>query len=400
MRDAWVFDAVRTPRGVIRKGGGALAGVKPVRLAGVLLDELRRRGVDPARVDDVILGCSTQIGDQGANVAKTALLVAGWPEAVPGSTVNRLCISGLEAVATAAAKVVSGQADVVLAGGVESMSRVPMMADKGAWFADPEVAAASRFVHMGVAADLIATLDGRTRAELDAFAVRSHERAAKSAAGQRGARAIVPVRDAEGNVVLAADDGPRAGTSVEKLAALPAAFADFGAAALAIVKKSYPTVDRVEPLHTVATSPQTADGASLVVVATLDAGRAMGLEPRARIASYAAVSSEPVAMLTGPSTATRRALERAGRRLADVALFEHNESFAATCLRFERDLDVDPARINPLGGAIALGHPLGATGGMLVGTVVDELVRASATTGVVAMCAGAGLAAAMVLERA
>ena len=397
-REAWIFEAVRTPRGALKKGGGALASVKPARLVGVLFDALAERGVDPERVDDVILGCSTQLRDQGANVAKTALLLAGWPDAVPAVTVNRLCISGLEAVATAAAKVASGQCDVVLAGGVESMSRVPMMADEGAWFADPEVAKASRFVHMGVSADVIASLDGRSREELDAVAVASHARATAAAREGRGRRGVVAVRDADGGVLLDADDGVRDGTSLEKLAALPPAFAAFGAASAGVVRERYPELT-VTHLHTVATSPQTADGASLVVVATREAGRAMGLEPRARVASYAALSSEPVAMLTGPGAATRRALERAGRTPADVAHFEHNESFAATCLRFQADLDVDPALVNPLGGAIALGHPLGATGGMLVGTLVDELARRDQPTGVVAMCAGAGLAAAMVLER-
>ncbi|MBX3197578.1 MAG: acetyl-CoA C-acyltransferase [Labilithrix sp.] len=397
-REAWIFEAVRTPRGALKKGGGALASVKPARLAGVLFDALAERGVEPERIDDVILGCSTQLRDQGANVAKTALLLAGWPDAVPAATVNRLCISGLEAVATAAAKVTSGQCDVVLAGGVESMSRVPMMADEGAWFADPEIAKASRFVHMGVSADVIASLDGRSREELDAVAVASHARAAAAAREGLGTRGLVAVRGADGGVLLDADDGVREGTSLAKLAALPPAFAAVGSASAGVVRERYPEL-AVAHLHTVATSPQTADGASLVVVATLEAGRAMGLEPRARVASYAALSSEPVAMLTGPGAAARRALERAGRGPADVAHFEHNESFAATCLRFQKDLDVDPARINPLGGALALGHPLGATGGMLVGTLADELVRRDQPTGVVAMCAGAGLAAAMVLER-
>jgi len=385
-REAWVFDAVRTPRATVKKGTTALAGVKPVALVGALLDALVKRGLDPARVDDVLLGCSTQFGDQGANIAKTSLLFAGWPEHVAGQTVNRLCISGLEAVALAAAKVTSGQCDVALAGGVESMSRVPMMADRGAWFADPEVATKTGFVHMGVSADIIASLDGRTRAELDAVAVRSHARAAAAPAST----SIVPLPG-----VLEADDGVRAGMTAEKLGAMPPAFADFVAP---VVAKTYPDL-ALQHLHTVATSPQQADGASLVVVATLEAGRAMGLTPRARVASYVALSSEPVAMLTGPGAATKKALERAGKAVADVAVFEHNESFAATQLRFEKDLALDPARVNPNGGAIALGHPLGATGGMLVGSLVDELVRREAKLGVVAMCAGGGLAAAMVLER-
>lgn len=386
MSEAWIFEAVRTPRAVVRKGTSALAAVKPVSLVGTLLDALTKRGLDAARVEDVILGCSTQVGDQGANIAKAALGVAGWPERVPAQTVNRLCISGLEAVALAAAKVAAGHCEVVLAGGVESMSRVPMMADKGAWFADPEVAAKTRFVHMGVSADIIASLDGRTREELDAVAARSHARAASAPSSS----SIVPVGD------FARDDGMKPVTA-EKLASFPAAFADFLTPAVAA---AYPDL-AVKHLHTVATSPQQADGASLVVVASLEAGKAMGLTPRARVASYIALSSEPVAMLTGPGPAAHRALERAGRRVSDVAVFEHNESFAATQLRFEHELgeSVDIARINPNGGALALGHPLGATGGMLVGCVIDELTRRDAKTGVVAMCAGAGLAAAMVLER-
>jgi len=383
MSDAWIFDAVRTPRAVVRKGTSALAGVKPVQLVGALLEALQKRGLDPARVDDVILGCSTQVGDQGANIAKAALGFNGWPEHVPAQTVNRLCISGLEAVAIAAAKVSAGHADVVLAGGVESMSRVPMMADKGAWFADPEVATKTRFVHMGVSADIIATLDGRTREELDAVAVRSHARASNARSSS-----IVPVGS------FAADDGMKPVTA-DKLAAFPPAFADFLTPAVAL---AYPGV-AVKHLHSVATSPQQADGASLVIVASLEAGKALGLTPRARVASYVALASEPVIMLTGPGPATKKALARAGRKASDVAVFEHNESFAATQLRFERDLEIDADRINPNGGALALGHPLGATGGMLVGSVIDELIARDGRTGVVAMCAGAGLAAAMVLER-
>lgn len=388
-REAYIFEAVRTPRAVLRRGSSALAAVKPVQLLGVLFEALKAtRNVDPDAVDDLIVGCSTQVGDQGANVAKAALLVAGWPERIPAQMVNRLCISGLEAVAVGAAKIHSGQCDVVLAGGVESMSRVPMMADKGAWFADADVAKATRFVHMGVSADLIATLDDRSREELDEVAIQSHARAAKARRSE--------------NVIAAGliteDDGARPDTTKSKLAALAPAFVDFGKASEKIIATRYPDVT-LKSLHTVATSPQQADGASLVLLATLEAGKAMGLEPKARVASYSALSTEPITMLTGPSHAARRALDRAGRSPTDVAIYEHNESFAATCLRFQHDMDADPEIINPNGGALALGHPLGATGGVLVGTLVEELMRRSVTTGVVAMCAGAGLAAAMVIER-
>jgi len=390
MREAWIFEAVRTPRAVLRKGTSALAAVKPVQLIGGLLEALTKRNVDPDAIDDVILGCSTQVGDQGANIAKAALLYSKWPERVPAQMVNRLCISGLEAIAIAAAKVTSGQCDIALGGGVELMSRVPMMADKGAWFADPEVAKATRFVHMGVSADVIAALDKRTREDLDAYAAESHRRAAAAPAST----AVIAAG------LITADDGVRADTTKAKLAALPPAFADFAKPASKVVAERYPELGEVvKALHTVGTSPQQADGASLVVVATLEAGKKLGLEPKARIASYAALSSEPVAMLTGPGLATRRALDRASRTPVDVAVYEHNESFAATCLRFRDDLDADPAIVNPNGGAIALGHPLGATGGMLIASLIDELTRRSQRTGVVAMCAGAGLAAAMVLER-
>lgn len=396
-REAWIFDAVRTPRATFRKGTTALAEVKPVDLVATLLRGLIERGLDPAGIDDLILGCSTQIGDQGANVAKTALLCAQLPD-VPGQMVSRLCISGLEAVGLAAAKVISGQADLVLGGGVESMSRVPMMSDRGAWFSDPEVAKATRFVHMGVAADLIATLDGRSRSELDAVAAESHARALAAAASERAQKSVVAVRKASGDILVAKDDGPRA-TTVEKLGGLPPAFADLDAASLAVVQSRYPAVAKIEALHSVGSSPQMADGASLVVVATLEAGQALGLTPRARIASYVAHASEPVAMLTGVGAATRQALTRAGRELREVALFEHNESFAATQLRFLQELELDSEKVNVNGGALALGHPLGATGGMLVGTIVDELTQREQELGVVAMCAGAGLAAAMVIER-
>jgi acetyl-CoA C-acetyltransferase len=395
--DAFVFEALRTPRGAA-KDTGALRGVRPVELVAQLLSALRERaGLDPARVDDLILGCATQVGDQGACIAKAALLWAGWPHAVAGATVNRLCTSGLEAIAMAAGKVSSGQADLVIAGGVESMSRVPMMADKGAWFADPDVARATRFVHMGVAADAVATLDGRSREDLDRVAMRSHERAARATDEALFARSLVPVRDADGKVLLDRDETIRPGLTLDKLGKLAPAFAEMNGKD--VVKAVHPEIATLRHVHTVGTSPAMTDGASVVVVGTREAGKALGLVPRARIASYAAIGSDPVTMLTAPAPATTKALAKAGRSISDVALFECNESFAATLLRFERTLDVDPERVNPLGGAIAMGHPLGATGGILVATLLDELERREHELGVVAMCAGMGLGAAMVLER-
>ena len=400
MTEAYVFEAIRTPRGAAKETG-ALHAVKPVSLvAGLLRAIAERTRIDPARVEDLILGCSTAYGDQGGNIAKTALLFAGWPESVSGMTVNRYCISGLEAVAVAAAKVASRAAELVLAGGVESMSRVPMMADRASWFADPEIARATRFVHMGIAADLIATLDGRTREELDDVAVRSHARAAAAAREGRFARSIVPVRDAAGDVVLDRDETVREGLTKEKVARLPPAFVDIGAAGHdAVALAAHPEAAAIAHLHTVATSPAMVDGASLVLVGTLEAGRALGLAPRARVVSYATCSSDPVVMLGSPAPATRKALARARRDVEDVGLFEHNESFAATMLRYERELGLDPERVNPNGGALALGHPLGATGGILVGALLDEMDRRQVETGVVALCAGAGLGAAMVLAR-
>ena len=400
-RDVYVLAALRTPRGAA-KDSGALRGVRPVDLVGHLLAAMRERaGLEPAAVDDLVLGCSTQVGDQGANVAKTALLHAGWPDEIPGMTLNRFCASGLEAVAIGAAKIACGMADLVLAGGVESMSRVPMMSDRGAWFADAEVARSTRFVHMGIAADVLASLDDRTREELDRVALRSHERAALAAREGRFSRSLAPVKDEDGRVVLERDECVREGLTLDKLARLPALFGDLGASsggdALALAR--YPQLSRVAHLHTAGTSPAMVDGAALVLVGTKEAGKALGLSPRARVAGYAAVSSEPIAMLGAPAPATRKALAAAKRGLSEVDLFEHNESFAGTVLRFERELELDPARSNVCGGAIAMGHPLGATGAMLVGTLVDELERRDLALGTVALCAGAGLGAAMVLAR-
>lgn len=398
MTEAFVYEAIRTPRGRGR-AEGALAGVSPIALVGGLLRELvSRTSLDPSRVDDVVLGCVTQVGEQGTDVARMAVLMAGWPHTVPGATVSRFCTSGLDAVSQAAARVMAGMDDLVVAGGVESMSRVPMFADKGAWFADPAVAAGTRFVHMGVSADLIATLDGRSREELDAWAARSHHRAAAAWAAGHFDRAVVPV-EADGAVLLAVDERIRSDITLESLAARPPAFGGFGqSGGDALVRSVYPEVEAVDHLHTSGSSPGIVDGASVVLVGSRQAGLDLGLEPLARVVSFAQAAVEPVIMLTGPVPATREALRRAGLGVDAIDLWETNESFSATVLHYISQLGLDPERVNVDGGAIAMGHPLGATGAMLVGTLVDALRREGGGRGVVSLCGGAGVAAAAVLE--
>lgn len=398
--EAYVYEAIRTPRGAGKAGGG-LAGVSSIELlAGMFRALAARTGLDPSTVDDVLIGCVTQVGEQGANVAKIAALMAGWSDAVPAMTLDRFCASGLDAVNLAAAKVSSGMEELVVAGGVESMSRVPMMSDRGAWYADPAVARATGFVHMGVAADLVATLDGTTRDECDAWALRSHARAAAAWREGRFARAVVPVRDAAGEVVLARDEWIREGLTAAKLAALPAIFAEAGAkGGDAVALGRYPQLAAVDHVHTVASAPGVVDGAALVLIGSRAAGERLGLRPRARVRSYANASVEPVAMLTAPAPATERALARAGMTVADVDRHEVNESFSAVVLRYVRALGVDPERVNVDGGAIAMGHPLGASGALLVGALLESMERDDRAVGVVSMCAGAGLGAATVIER-
>ncbi len=400
MPDAFIFDALRTPRGRGRAGGG-LAGVKPVHLLTGLLRELpRRAGLDPAAVEDVILGCVTPVGEQGANIARAAVLAAGWDERVPGVQLNRFCASGLEAVNLAAAMVRSGWEQLVLAGGVESMSRVPMGSDGGALIDDPEISQAVGFVPQGIGADLLATLDGFSRAELDAFAVESQRRAAAARAAGRFARSLVPVRDPGGQVLLAEDEHMRPDTTLETLAKLPPAFAQLGAAGFdAVALRRYPHLTRIEHLHTAGNSSGIVDGAALVLVGSAARGRALGLTPRARIVSAAVVGSEPTIMLTGPAPAARLALERAGLGFDDIDLFEINEAFAAVVLHFQRETGVDLERINVNGGAIALGHPLGATGAMILGALLDELERRGGRYGLAALCVGGGMGIATIIER-
>lgn len=398
--DAFVYDAVRTPRGR-GKATGALHGVRPITLVTGLIDALRERNpsMDVAAIDDLVLGVVTPTDDQGANLAKTAALVAGLPDAVPGVQLNRFCASGLEAVNQAAARVRSGWEDLIVAGGVESMSRVPMGSDGGPWANDPEVARATGYVPQGIGADLIATIEGFTREDVDAYAATSHARAATAQAEGRFAASLVPVRGDDGRVLLDRDETVRPETSVERLTALTPSFAQmphFDAVALG----RYPEVAAIDHVHHAGNSSGIVDGAALVLVGSAAAGVRHGLTPRARIVSVAVTGSEPTIMLTGPGPASLLALKRAGLSIDDIDLIEINEAFAAVPLRLMRDLgDYPPAQTNVNGGAIAMGHPLGATGAMILGTLVDELHRQNKRYGLATLCVGGGMGIATVVER-
>ncbi|MFG2040227.1 acetyl-CoA C-acetyltransferase [Dactylosporangium sp. NPDC048998] len=399
--EAFVFDAIRTPRGR-GKQNGSLHGVKPISLVVGLIDELRRRnpGLDPARIDDVVLGVVSPIGDQGSDIARIAAIAAGLGETAAGVQLNRFCASGLEAVNIAAQKIRAGWEDVVLAGGVESMSRVAMGSDGGAWAMDPETNLATSFVPQGIGADLIATMDGYSREDVDAYALESQTRAAKAWAGGYFTRSVVPVRDRNGLVVLDRDEHIRTST-MEGLGALPASFATIGdlGGFDAVALQRYHWVERIDHVHTAGNSSGIVDGASLVLVGSEAAGNAFGLTPRARIVSAAVSGADPLIMLTGPAPASRKALDKAGLSVEDIALVEMNEAFAAVVLHFARDMGFDLEQVNVNGGAIAMGHPLGATGGMLLGTLVDELERRGERYGLATMCVGGGMGIATIVER-
>jgi len=399
-REAYIFDALRTPRGR-GKASGSLYEVKPIKLVTGLLDALRARcPFETSAVDDIILGCVTAVGEQGANIAKTAALAAGWDDDLGGLTLNRFCASGLEAVNLAAMKVRSGWEELVVAGGLESMSRVPMGSDGGAWASDPETNIKTRFVPQGIGADLIANLEGFTRADLDAYAARSHQRAA--AAWARGAfeRSIVPVLDQSGLMILDRDELIRPESSVESLSKLKPSFAAMGAMGFDEVARSrYPQLERIEHHHTAANSSGIVDGAALTLIGSAEAGARFGLTPRARVLSAAVVGTDPTIMLTGPAPATLKALKLAGLSVSDIDLFEVNEAFASVVMRFQRELDVSDERVNVNGGAIAMGHPLGATGAMILGTLLDELEARDLKRGVATLCVGGGMGIATVIER-
>ncbi|UWZ50596.1 acetyl-CoA C-acetyltransferase [Dactylosporangium aurantiacum] len=399
--EAYVFDAVRTPRGR-GKQHGSLHGVKPVSLVVGLIGELRRRypGLDPGNIDDVVLGVVSPVGDQGADIAKTAAIVAGLPDTVAGVQLNRFCASGLEAVNIAAQKVRAGWEDLVIAGGVESMSRVPMGSDGGAWAMDPETNYATGFVPQGIGADLIATLEGFSREDVDSYAVESQTRAAKAWAGGYFSRSVVPVRDRNGLVVLDRDEHLRAST-VEGLGALPPSFAAIGELGGfdAVALQRYHWVERIEHVHTAGNSSGIVDGASLVLVGSEAAGVKAGLTPRARVVAAAVSGADPTIMLTGPAPASRKALAKAGLTVEDIDLVEMNEAFAAVVLRFAKDMGFSLDKVNVNGGAIAMGHPLGATGGMLLGTLIDELERRGQRYGLATLCIGGGMGIATIVER-
>ena len=397
--EAFLYDALRTPRGRGKKTG-SLHGTKPVALVTGLIDELRRRapGLDPAAIDDVVLGVVSPVGEQGADIAKTAALAAGLPETVAGLQVNRFCASGLEAVNLAAQKVRSGWEDLVLAGGVESMSRVPMGSDGGAWALDPETNLTTGFVPQGIGADLIATLDGFSREDVDAYALKSQQRAAHAKANGYFDRSVVPVRDLNGLVVLDHDEHVRPETTMAGLGALPPSFAKMGDFFDAVALQKYHWVERINHVHTAGNSSGIVDGAALVLVGSAAAGERAGLTPRARIVSAALSGADPTIMLTGPAPACRKALDKAGLTVDDLDLVEMNEAFAAAVLHFVDDLKVDPEIVNVNGGAIALGHPLGATGAMIIGTLVDELERRGGRYGLATLCIGGGMGVATIVE--
>jgi acetyl-CoA C-acetyltransferase len=401
MTDAFIFDAVRTPRGKGRSSG-ALHGSTPISLAITALQALRERNqLDTSFVDDVILGCVEPAGEQGANIARVAVIAAGYHESAAGVQINRFCASGLEACNMAAAKVMSGQSPLVIGGGVESMSRVPMGSSGGAWSADPAVAIPTYFVPQGISADLIATLYGHSRNDVDSYAVESQRRAALAWAEGRFAKSIVPVRDVNGCVVLDRDEHMRADTTLASLAKLEPAFKvqgeKYGFDAVAMQR--YPEVERMTHIHHAGNSSGIVDGASAVLIGSAEAGKQLGLKPRARIRSFASIGSEPTIMLTGPSYAAEKALKLAGMKAGDIDLYELNEAFASVVLRFMEVMKVPHDKMNVNGGAIALGHPLGATGGMILGTVLDELERRNLSTGLVTLCVGAGMGTATIIER-
>jgi acetyl-CoA C-acetyltransferase len=400
--EALVFDAIRTPRGK-GKVNGSLHTTKPVDLVVGLMHEMLARNaeLDPSRVDDVVLGCVSPIGDQGADIAKTAAIKAGLPPTVAGVQLNRFCASGLEAVNVAAQKVASGWEDLVFAGGVESMSRVPMGSDGGAWAMDPETAYDTSFVPQGISADLIATVEEFSREDVDEYAARSQRLAAKAQAEGKFDNSVIPVKDINDHVVLDKDEFIRPGTTVETLGQLKPSFAAIGEMGGfdAVALQKYHWVEKINHVHTPGNSSGIVDGAALVAVGNEETGAQLGLKPRARILATALSGADPTIMLTGPAPASKKALAKAGLTVDDLDLVEINEAFAAVVLRFVRDMGLDMEKVNVNGGAIAMGHPLGATGAMILGTLIDELERTGGRYGLATLCVGGGMGIATVIER-
>ena len=401
MAEAYVFDAIRTPRGRGKKSAGSLYEVAPVELLAGLMHALQdRNDFDTSQIDDVVLGCVTPVGDQGANIAKTAALYAGWDNDIAGMQINRFCASGLETVNNAAMKVRSGWEHLVVAGGVESMSRVSMGSDGGPMALDPKVSMAIDFVPQGVSADLIATLEGYSREDVDSFAVLSQERASKAEAEGRF-KSRIPVRDKNGLPILDRDEHIRKGATLESLGTLQPSFAMMGEMGFnAVAMQKYPQVEKINHVHTAGNSSGIVDGAALVLVGSKEKGEELGLKPRAKIRAAALVGTEPTIMLVGPGPASKKALALAGMTVNDIDLIEINEAFAAVVLRLMRDLGInDFDKINVNGGAIAMGHPLGATGAMILGTVLDELERTDKSTALCTLCVGGGMGIATIIER-
>ncbi len=400
MTQALIFDAIRTPRGK-GKADGALHSIKPVNLVAGLLTALAQRGdLDTQQVDDIVLGCVTPVGDQGADIAKTAALVADWDVSVAGVQVNRFCASGLEAVNLGAMKVRSGFEDLVVVGGVESMSRVPMGSDGGAWVLDPHTNMHSHFTPQGIGADLIATLEGFSREDVDTFALQSQQKAARARADGSFSKSLIPVQDQNGIVLLDHDEFIRGDSTLDGLGKLKPSFEMMGQMGFdATALRVYSHVERINHVHTPGNSSGIVDGAALMLIGSEAKGRELGLQPRARIVATAVTSTDPTIMLTGPAPATRKALAKAGLRVEDIDLFEVNEAFASVVLKFIKDMRIDAARVNVNGGSIAMGHPLGATGCAILGTLLDELEVRRQRYGLATLCVGGGMGIATIIER-
>jgi len=400
--EAYIYEAIRTPRGR-GKANGSLHGVKPVTLVTGLIDELRTRhpGMDTNAIDDLVLGCVTPVGDQGADIAKTAAIFAGLPDTVAGTQINRFCASALEAVNMAAQKVRAGWDQLVIAGGVECMSRVPMGSDGGAWAMDPETAYDTYFVPQGISADLIATTEGFTREDVDAYAVQSQQRSAAAWSAGNFAKSVVPVKDRNGVTLLDHDEHMRPDTTMESLASLKPSFAGIGEMGGfdAVALQKFHWVEKINHVHTPGNSSGIVDGAALVVVGNEQVGKDFGMVPRARVVATAVSGADPTIMLTGPTPATEKALRLAGLTKDDIDVWELNEAFAAVVLKWVKDFDLPMEKVNINGGAIAMGHPLGATGAMILGTVVDELERSGGRYGLVTLCIGGGMGLATIIER-
>jgi acetyl-CoA C-acetyltransferase len=401
MTDCFIYDTVRTPRGKGKKDG-ALHEVTALELGAQVLRNIRDRNhLDTSKVDDVVFGCVDPVGEQGSNIARIAVLDADYADSVAGVQINRFCASGLEACNMAAGQVMSGQSDMTIGGGVESMSRVGMGASGGAWATDPQIAIKSYFTPQGIGADLIATLDGFSRDDVDAYAVESQKRAANAWKSGYFKKSVTPVKDILGQTILDHDEHMRPDASMQSLASLNASFAQIGAMAGfdSVAQQRYPQVEKLNHVHHAGNSSGIVDGAAAVLLGSKDAGSAQGLKPRARIRAFASIGSEPCIMLTGPALVTEKVLKRAGMTTKDIDLFELNEAFASVVLRFMKVLDIPHEKTNVNGGAIAMGHPLGATGAMILGTVLDELERRDLSTALVTLCVGAGMGTATIIER-